>query len=231
MPETAFFTIFCTMHPDHNASVDLQFRLRLLKFTVMFTKRSAPSETNPPRPILQNSRHRRQKQATTFRSGHNGSAALDLPDLTEYLAPQNVMEVKKEHRAHESTAGNIMSETHDLFKPAISLLDTIPLFMTVSAAQIAMQEGTITDTWMRLAAGYMAQAVAEQYLVYGSQRQEVLQEAFSWGFDPECSAEEGTDDFQINAMFWGVDTVVGGWDRIRDEHTQAVGRKPNLLCT
>ena len=222
MPETAFFATFRTMHPDRHASLDLQFRLRLLKFTVMFTRRSAPAEANIPAPTLQNLRHRRQEQAVCFRSGGNDFAALDLPDLTEYLAPLDVMESKKEHIGHESTPSNKMSETHHLFRPAISLLDTIPLFMAVSAAQISMQGGTITETWMRLAAGYMAQAVAEQYLVYASQRQEVLREAFSWGFDPECSAEEGSDDFQINAMFWGVDAVVDGWDRIRDEHTHAV---------
>lgn len=218
------------MHPDHNGSSDLQFRLRLLKFTVMFTKRSAPAETTPPGPVLQNLQHQRRKKALSFRSTNNDSAALGLPDLTEYIAPLNIMEVKKEHVGHESNAGHITSEMHDHSRPTISLLDTIPLFMAVSAAQISTQEGTITDTWMRLAAGYMAQAVAEQYLVYGSQRQEVLQEAFSWGFDPECSAEEGTDDFQINAMFWGVDTVVDGWDKVREEHTQAVSLDSNLLC-
>lgn len=219
----SFFTTFCTIHPEHHASLDLRFRLRLLKFTAMSTKRSAPAEATLPEPALKNLRHRRQEQAVSFRSGDNDFAALDLPDLTEFLAPLNVMEIKKEHIGHESTGGNIMmSDPHGLFPPAISLLDTIPFFMAVSAAQISMQEGTITDTWMRLAAGYMAQAVAEQYLVYGSQRQEVLQEAFAWGFDPECSAEDGTDDFQINAMFWGVDAVVDGWDRIRDEHAQAL---------
>ena len=231
MPEVAFFTTFCTMHPDHHASLELQFRLRLLKFTTMFTKRSAPKEATPPGPILQNLRHRRQKQVNAFGSKSSGKGdlvTLNLPNLTEYLAPLNVMEVKQEHIEQESTAGKKVSEAHAHSRPAISLLDTIPLFMAVSAAQISMQEGIITDTWMRLAAGYMAHAVAEQYLVYGSQRQEVIQEAFSWGFDPECSAEEGTDDFQINAMFWGVDAVVDGWNNIRDEHTQAVGLDSKL---
>ena len=227
----AFFTMFSTMHPDFHASVDLEFRLRLLKFTVMFTKRSAPAEATPPGPVLQNLRHWRQEQADSFRSGNHDFAALDLPDLTEYLAPVNVIEVKKEHMGHESIARNKTPEMHGIFRPAISLLDTIPLFMALSAAQISMQEGTITDTWMRLAAGYMAQAVAEQYLVYGSQRHEVLQEAFAWGFDPDCTAEEGTDAFQINAMFWGVDAVVDGWDRICGEHTQAVSLKFVLLCS
>lgn len=229
MPGKAFFSMFYAMHPDHHSSLDAQFRIRLLKFTVMFTKRSAPVGTIFPGSVLQDLRHRRQEQAVSFRSGENEFPTLDLPDLTEYLAPLNVMEIKQEHVGHESTNGNKMSENNDLSPPTISLLDTIPLFMAVSAAQISMQEGTITETWMRLAAGYMAQAVAEQYLVYGSQRQQVLQEAFSWGFDPECRGEEGSDEFQINAMFWGVDAVVEGWDRIRDEHTQAVSLIFSLL--
>ena len=222
MPESAFFTTFCAMHPDYDAILDLRFRLRLLKFTAMFTKRLAPEETSSRGPVLQKLRHRRQEQATSYCFGNTEFAALNLPDLTIYLAPLGDKEIKKRHIDQEFTAGHL--------QPAISLLDTIPLFMAVSAAQISIQEGTITDTWMRLAAGYMAQAVAEQYLVYGSRRRETLQEAFSWGFDPECSAEEGTDEFQINAMFWGTDAAIDGWDRIRDEHVQAVSLKSNMPC-
>ena len=194
----------------------------------MFTKRSAPDEATLPKTILQNLRHRRQKQAISFHPGNNKFAAI--PKSSQHLARLSSKESRREVIGHESTARSPRSKTHDLFQPAVSLLDTIPIFMALSAAQISMQEGTITDTWMRLAAGYMAQAVAEQHLVYGSQHLETLQEAFSWGFDPECSAEEGTDDFQINAMFWGMDAVVDGWDRIRDEHAQAVGLQYNLPC-
>ena len=212
------------MHTGYKANINLHFRLRLLKFTVIFTKRSVPDEANLP-----GLRHRRQEQATPFRAGSNGYAALKLPNMNEHFVPLGQAN-RRELIGHEPTAGIQTSKTHDLCRPTVSLLDTIPLFMALSAAQMSMQEGTITDTWMRLAAGYMAQAVAEQYLVYGSQRQETLQEAFSWGFDPECSAEEGTDEFQINAMFWGMDAIVDGWDRIRDEHINAVSLKSKLLC-
>ena len=148
----------------------------------MFTKRAAPEETAPPGSTLQTLRHRRQEQVVSFRSRDDGFTALDLPNLNEYLTSSDVTEVKKEHSNYKSTGDNKMQEINNVSWPAISLLDTIPLFMAVSAAQISMQEGTITDTWMRLAAGYMAQAVAEQYLVYRFERQDVVQEAFSWGF-------------------------------------------------
>ena len=217
------------MHSDYKANANLHFRLRLLKFTVMFTKRSVPDEANLPDPVLQNLRYRRQERTTSFRACSNGYATLEFPYMNAQLIPLGQAQ-RREMMSHEPSVGIQTSKTLDLFQPAVSLLDTIPFFMALSAAQMSMQEGTITDTWMRLAAGYMAQAVAEQYLVYGSQRQETLQEAFSWGFDPECSAEEGTDEFQINAMFWGMDAVVDGWDRIRDEHLHAVSLKSELLC-
>ena len=207
------------MHPDYHAGSDLHFRLRLLKFTVMFTKRSAPAETILPRTVLQDLRHRRREQV---RSSNVEITPLDFPNLTEYRTLSNNTENKKVPTIHDSIPGRRGSKKCDSVQPAISLLDTIPLFMAMSAAQIALQGGTITEAWMRLAADFMAHAVAEQYLVYESRSRETLQEAFSWGFDPECSAEEGTDEFQINAMFWEVDAVVDGWDRIRDEHVQAV---------
>ena len=191
MPETAFFTVFCAMHPDYYASTDLRFRLRLLKFTVMFTKRSASEEVA----VLQDLSHQHQEQAVFLQSSDNKHVVSGFPMLTEHLISSDdtkIEKITKDRVGQGSTAASPRSTTYDLFRPATSLLDTIPLFMAVSAAQISMQGGTITDTWMRLAAGYMAQAVAEQYLVYGSQHQEVIQEAFSWGFDPECGADVRT---------------------------------------
>ena len=230
MSRTAFFITFYTLHPDYEANINLRFRLRLLKFTIMFTKRSAPDVGILPGPVLQNLRHQRQEQATSFRLGNRQYDALHFPNSSEHPVPLDPKENWREIIGYEPTAGIRPPKTLKVFQPAVSLLDTIPLFMALSALQMSMQEGTITDTWMRLAAGYMAQAVAEQYLVYGSQRQEMLQEAFSWGFDPECCAEEGTDEFQINAMFWGIDAVVDGWDQIRDAHVHAVSLKSNLSC-
>lgn len=189
----------------------------------MFTRRSETAETTPTAPVLQALLERRQEQATTFRGNDDKLQSLDLPNLTEYLSPPDILQNKNERPIGDLASNNENSEARGSPWPAISLLDTLPFFMAISAAQNSMQQSTITDKWMRLAAGYMAQAVAEQYIVYRSQRQEVLQEAFAWGFDSECGAEEGTDEWQINAMFWGEDEVVDGWEQIRDEQMQVVG--------
>lgn len=175
-------------------------------------------------------RRRRHEQAISFRSKDEAFARLDLPDLTEYLAPPDILRIKQEQFSQESFPryDNTVN-TADPSPPSISLLDTLPFFMSLSAAQNDMQETTITDVWMKLAAGYMAQAVAEQYLTYGSQRRELLQEAFAWGFDAECGAGEGSDGWRINAMFWGEDGAIEGWDAIRDEQLNAVRSQRTLV--
>ncbi|KAK3168037.1 hypothetical protein OEA41_004483 [Lepraria neglecta] len=218
----SFLKMFRTMHPGYDGNLELQFRLRLLKFAVMFTKRVTPTETSPSTPALQKLRDQRQNQASAFRSSDQSLSSLDLPDLTAYLAPPDHARIKREQSSRNTTPYDFPSITPAPFTPSISLLDTLPFFMSLSAAQNSMNQTTITDVWMRLAAGYMAQAVAEQYPIYDSERHEVLPEAFAWGFDAECGAEEGSDEWQINAMFWGEDEVVPGWEEIRDEHMQAL---------
>ncbi len=83
---------------------------------------------------------------------------------------------------------------------------------------------------MRLAARYMAHAFAEQYLVYNSQRPEdqVLHEAFAYPFDAESYPEEGSDEWAVNAMFYGEDDVVEGWEDIRQEHMRALKPGPGV---
>jgi len=217
--------MFRAMHPDYHGSKGVQFRLRLLKFTIIFTKRAAPAETTPSVLELQKLRDRRQEQAQSFRSRDEDSMKLGLPELSEYLEPPNNLQIKPERFPHQETNsfGPDSAASCRPTPPAISLLVTLPFFMALSAAHNdMMDEARITRVWMLLAAGYMAQAAMEQYLLYGTQRSEVLREAFAWGFDTECGAHPGSDQWRINAMFWGDDEVVLGWDTIRDDHWQAV---------
>lgn len=193
----------------------------------MFTKRNALREIMPSASALEMLRKKRREQANTFTSSDETLARLHFPDMTTHLAPSDLIEIKQE-QTFQDEASRPLSQLPDLqaanesTPPPISLLDTLPLFMALSASQNAMQSSSITKTWMQLAAGYMAQAVIEQYLVYGSPRPETLQESFAWGFDPECGAEEGSEQWQVNAMFWDEDGSIPDWDPIRDEHIHAV---------
>lgn len=215
--------MFHHMHPDEHGTLELRFRLQLLRFAVVFTRRTSPREKMPSVSAVQVLRKDRRKQASTFRRSGEFLTEFNLPDLATYLPSQDPVKIRIERTCQDKISNSLgLKNAQELIPPPISLLDTLPLFMVLSASQNAMQETTITKMWMQLAAGYMAQAVIEQYLIYGSQSPEVLREAFAWGFDAECGADEGSEEWQINAMFWDEDGAVPEWDSIRDEHIQAV---------
>ncbi|KAI4286152.1 MAG: hypothetical protein L6R38_000134 [Xanthoria sp. 2 TBL-2021] len=111
---------------------------------------------------------------------------------------------------------------HQEHPQAMSLEQTLPLFLALSAVQNELQGSTITEIWMMLAAGYMAQAYIEQVVVYQNQRPGLLEEAFHWGYDVDCRAEEATEQWQINDMFGADESSVRLWQSIREEHVQAL---------
>ena len=94
--------------------------------------------------------------------------------------------------------------------------------MALSAVQNAMQESDITALWMNLAARYMAQAVLEQYSIYGAKESDTLLFAFAWGFDADSTAEEGSDDWEVNVMFSGEEGEVPEWAGIRNHYINLV---------
>ncbi|KAI4149086.1 MAG: hypothetical protein LQ341_001407 [Variospora aurantia] len=108
----------------------------------------------------------------------------------------------------------------------LALQASLPSFLALSAVQNALQESTITELWMRLAAGYMAQAYAEQVLEYHNSRSDLLGNTFRWSFDHECVAEEGSDEWLINEMFDADANVINLWEKIKNEHIRAVSYPP-----
>ncbi|KAL8844339.1 MAG: hypothetical protein Q9176_001249 [Flavoplaca citrina] len=109
---------------------------------------------------------------------------------------------------------------------AMSLSQTLPLFLALSAVQNELQGSTITEIWMMLAAGYMAQAYIEQVVLYQKERPGLLEEAFQWGYDAGCRAEQGSEQWQINDMFGADESSVSLWKSIRREHLEAVRLRP-----
>ena len=104
--------------------------------------------------------------------------------------------------------------------------------MALSAAQLALQEGDsqITELWMNLAAEYITQAVIEQFVLNEKVQSDLIDIAFAWGFDEDCTAEVGTDDFLINAMFLNNETETTNptWVTICSECKRAVSFEYNL---
>ena len=163
------------------------------------------------------SAHRAARQ----RMAHNFNSNMHVLDLT--TSPfANIPSSDKQQRLPNDRSAHESEMKGNLALPLISLIDTLPLFMALSAAENLLQGSKITETWMRLAAGYMAQAVLEQYLVYNSLSNEIVKEAFAWGFDSATMAEEESEDWVVNAMFLDEEGEFESWQMIRDDHIRAV---------
>ncbi|KAI4181783.1 MAG: hypothetical protein LQ348_004965, partial [Seirophora lacunosa] len=67
----------------------------------------------------------------------------------------------------------------------------------------------------------MAQVYAEHVLTHHNSCADMLENAFRWSFDPECVAEEGSDEWLINEMFDADADVVDLWENIKNEHIRA----------
>ncbi|KAL9099410.1 MAG: hypothetical protein Q9163_005082 [Psora crenata] len=234
----SFLIISNPMHTAYHQDQNLQFRMRLLKFSALFAQWKHPLHLWMTPEDVQEFRRTPLVQSNAFRSGKWEETNSDLLKLRKHLAsPGETMHIKQE--MVDSTTHNTTPYQDDEQPsgsnqlPPISLLDLLPHFMALSAAQIALQGHLrITDTWMRLAAAYMIQAVAEQYLVYDSARSDVLYKTFAWGFDEDTTAEEGTDDYFINVMFWDEEAEGPNarWEEIRDQHIRGVSkREPPIL--
>ncbi|KAL8949796.1 MAG: hypothetical protein Q9222_004124, partial [Ikaeria aurantiellina] len=104
------------------------------------------------------------------------------------------------------------------------LYETLPMFLALSATQNTLQESTITELWMRLAAGYMAQAYVEQVLVCHNTDPALLQDTFRFGLTSDPGAAEGNEDWQVHQMFTADNVIARLWEDIKHEHMQAASQ-------
>ncbi len=225
----AFLTIFKVSHPGHLASVSMQFRLHLLRFTTLLMHRLTKRPSTPPLSTLESIRCQNRERATLWLSHNDQSSIFPAkikPMLPAYDAELPLLGATlSRNREHVSSALKAESDPLSFYglPSCPSLLDTLSEFMALSAAQTAMiRSSTITTAWMSLAARYMTQSVLEQYLIYGGKGTEPLLEAFAWGFNAGLVADARSVEGRTNAMFWDEDGEVVGWEDLRNRHIRAV---------
>lgn len=225
LTRAAFLVMFRSIHPGHDGNADLQFRLRLLRFTSLSASRFGSFHAVPTISALQDMRKRQSDRAKTSQSYNK--FPNDLNTTAVDSSPSSNPDSHTHHHGQQFDPDATLGAANSTSQGSTSLLDTLPDFMAISAAQIMLQATNVTDVWMRLAAGYMSLAAVEQILVHRIPELEVFREAFAWGFEENLKAEEGSDELQINAMFLGEDGTVEGWDYIRDAHIRAVSSRKN----
>ena len=108
-----------------------------------------------------------------------------------------------------------------------SLQRLLPMFLALSASSSAWQGivADITHVWMEMAAGFMLHAALEYAAVLGSSSTEVVDKFFHWTFREDNAAEEGSDEFIVNAMFFDaeIDGPNQQWIKVRNEYRNEVG--------
>lgn len=211
------------MHPEFHASPELQFRLRLLKYATVSANRFAPSYASPTASVTQalRDRHCERAKASSYynRLPHDLNAETLATSLSSSISSSDITTFAKNSLVFNLARAVNSSPNAKL---TTTLLDTLPEFMALSASKAMLDARNITETWMRLAAGYMSHAYMEQVLACGNSGIAPLLEAFAWGFDEFSNAVDGSDKENINVMFLGEDGTLEGWDDLREAHIRAV---------
>ena len=173
---------------------------------------------------LKNLRKRHRDRAERILS--NGHIKLNLEQSFLESLPVVDDATRLEHRRQlAETFTSQLSPDFYGSPESLSLLDTLPIFIALSAAQNVLQGNNVTELWMKLAARYMTQAILEQYLVYGAEMHGAIKEGFAYGFDAEVIiGGMDSDELLITNLFWDGETEreISSWKEIRDEHLVAV---------
>lgn len=212
------------MHPEYHASPELQFRLRLLKYATHSANRFASSYASPTASATQalRDRHRKRAEASPYHNRLPDNLNMDTLAASFSFSPSfpknDTPRAKNSPVVSSPTVPDLTPDA----KSKTTLLDLLPEFMAISASMTMLDARNITETWMRLAAGYMSHAFMEQVLARGNVGLGPLLEAFAWGFDESSNAADGSDEENINFMFFGEEGTLRGWDDLREAHIRAV---------
>lgn len=223
----SFTTIFKARHPRYEPDAELRLRLLLLKMTTLFTQRFTLNPSTPDSLSLQELRDANRERAEAWIGGSHDRRPSSRLEPSQFVAALPIATDKLErNRAQVMHQLSLPAEDEDYedafygTTACVSTLDLLPLFVKVSAASSSIHGSNLTERWMRLACEFMLQACLEQYLVYGANGSEVLDEAFAWGYQDGEGAQGDTVPSEVNDMFED-DTFaseVEGWTALKDEY-------------
>lgn len=213
--------MFKANHPDQPVPAGMKFRLRLLRFTTLYTRRLTPCTTAPSMPALRDLRTNNKAQVDRW----SASRVLEVPQWTESVsAPEDTLQRNRLHVLNQLSVRSPEAAEFYGTPESVSLHDLLPLFLDLSAESRQMQNSSTKRRWMEMAAEWMLQASLEQFLIYGTGGPEKIADSFVWGYmqQADMSGSHSESDLAINALFQqeGGDHQVDGWD---DVHRQLLG--------
>ena len=207
----AFLEMFKAKHPSYKPDPELRFRLLLLKFSTLFCHRFVRSAILPSLELLHRLKEENTSRALDWIRDSNRLPSGDR-DMSRWetrlpFAPHAL----EHHRARSLEAVKLQREGNrhgDVFygtSASIALLDILPLFMRVIAARNELNYSNLTLGLMDLAARFMLQACLEQYLIFGADGSDAIDEAFAWGYKRPQGADEPAAQGSVDSQ--GVEDV------------------------
>ena len=233
-----FLQLFKANHPNRDFLPELNFNIKLLEFTVLFTQRNAPqalssSSRDQLRKTSQQNAAFRMKWWAKGRRDDQGSAAEDtiIGCWHDYftLSPSTSTDLKASLQADAAKV--------------ISLIELLPLFLDLSADMAILLGQDVSEQWMRLAAEFMLQSAWENHAHLASEAgDEPLKIAFGWGQwdrreeldDTMLSAVATAAEVHVDALFRTFDRSpeeaagqeILAWSKIKLEYLSAFGTTP-----
>ena len=209
----SFLEIFKAKHPSYKPDPELRFRLLLLKFSTLFCHRFVRSAVTPPKHSLHKLKEQNTSRARDWIRDSNrlpsGEHDMSRWETRLPFAPQAL----NNHRAHslEALKFRAKDDAHDdAFygtSASLALLDILPLFMTMIAARNELNNSNISSGLVVLAARFMLQACLEQYLVFGNEGSDAVDEAFAWGYKHPQATDEPQDHHSADSHGVEVEDV------------------------
>jgi len=212
----SFIPVFKCNHPATRVPDDVNFRLRLIKFTTLYSKRNVPCEVSPPPAAeLERLRRKNQKRAEEFYDSSSDSS------FTESLFQQRMGNISPQKSSRSQSQ-----------EESISLADLVPMFIGLSASRANLfpdDKVSAHEGWMDLAGEFMLQAALEQCLEYSDCSGSKLREIFSWGWRPN-PAQSWEDEEAVNEMFCDEDEEeeVESWTCIKANYVDLLKPKTHV---
>ncbi|KIW02783.1 uncharacterized protein PV09_05845 [Verruconis gallopava] len=213
----SFIPLFKCNHPTVRVPSGIKFRLRLVKFVALYSKRNTPCELTPPSAKLEELRRKHRKRAEDFYGSSSDSSFQN-----------SLFELQKSSSSRHHPA--VLSAGNQ--EESVSLADLVPMFISLSAARSTLFEDepmSVHEGWMELAGEFMLQAALEQCLEYSDCSGSKLCEIFSWGWQPSPS-KMWEDEEAVNDMFCDEDTLqeTQHWSKIRQKYMDLLKPKANV---
>lgn len=217
---------FAARYPSYHQDDRLDLRLALLRFSALYFRRLKHSKTTPPLASLLHIRNESNERAARWighidrvPSARYDTDRADAFDETLPL-PQSILQ---KHRQQNLTVMKVVQHSqHDGShfygsQECVSLLHLLSSFMHICAMALIKHHANPEKLVTQLLCSFIRQACLEQYLVYGAQGCDAIDQALAWGcFNEQPIAK--TFDWTIDNMFRDATTSeeLVAWTRSRD---------------